>query len=322
MEVSNPEMQETCAEFSLDFPYSLDQPPHAMGFRTSPGDFQVTENLGFTPAGEGEHVLFHIRKTGQNTRWVAHQLASFFGVAEGAVGYCGLKDRWAVTTQWFSVHLPGKYNGSTPAIEGCEILNEDRHTRKLKPGMHRDNIFLIILRGTGKCQADLERRLGIISKQGVPNYFGEQRFGKNANNLFEVKKILSAKRPRFGGKRGGLYLSAARSWLFNQVLANRVLTGSWQTCHDGPLWGRGRPLVEAALALEEQEILGPWSDWCYALEHSGLKQERRTLVLRPAAFQWKWDDLNLELEFALPPGGYATSLLRELAQLRLPVLAG
>ncbi len=306
--------------FSLDFPRSLAPLVHTLGFRTVAEDFQVTEILGFAPDGDGEHLLLRVRKTNENTRWIAHQLAEHYAVGEESVGYCGMKDRRAVAMQWFSVHLPGKTVTAEPAIPGCEVLESARNRRKLKPGMHAGNQFVITLRGEGAVQDDINGRLEAIARRGVPNYFGEQRFGRDGNNLLEVSKIVASPNPRFKGRRGGLYLSAARSWLFNQVLASQVVSDQWQQIADGPLWGRGRSKVDQQLAEVEAEILAPWQDWCLALEHSGLSQERRALVLQPQDFSWQWQDSNLVLSFTLLPGGYATAILRELALLTSPAL--
>lgn len=189
--------------------------------------------------------------------------------------------------------------------------------------MHQSNSFVIVLRFNPEelneiAIEDMNARLNQISAAGVPNYFGEQRFGREANNLREVDAIVSRKHPRFKGKRGGLYLSAARSWIFNQVLAARVTDGSWHQIEDGPMWGRGRSAATENVTREEADLLQSWQVWLLALEHSGLKQERRPLVLKPRNLQWDWQGSDLALEFTLGPGEYATAVLRELANLRVP----
>lgn len=310
------------ARFSLSFPHSLKMPTQTAVFRSIPEDFVVEENLGFLPEGMGEHLLIQLRKRDQNTRWVASLLAQYYEVSESAVGYCGLKDRKAVTSQWFSVHLPGATERPVPELSGCEILSSFRHPRKLRPGMHKSNSFAITLRfgperfkhhTVDSLRKDLEGRLETIKLTGVPNYFGEQRFGKAANNLDEVATIVARKHPRFKGRRGGLYLSAARSWIFNQVLSARVREGTWMEVKDGPMWGRGRSAATEEVTRVETEVLKPWGSWLLALEHSGLKQERRPLVLKPQDLQWEWQRSDLLLRFTLGPGEYATSVLRELA---------
>jgi len=193
------------ADFSLDFPFSLGRPVAIAGFRTLCADFVVEEELGFTPEGGGEHLYLHIRKENQNTRWVAKLLAEYFAVEEQAVGYSGLKDRHAITSQWFSIHLPGAENPlPLPIVEGCEILASSRHPRKLRPGTHLRNHFEIRLRDvSGSSRQEIDARLEAIVVNGVPNYFGEQRFGIDGGNLREVEKILAQRQPRFKGRRGG-----------------------------------------------------------------------------------------------------------------------
>jgi tRNA pseudouridine13 synthase len=306
--------------YSLAFPCAHGEPAGEAVFRAESADFQVQEELGFAPEGNGEHVYLQIRKTDQNTRWVAGLLADAFQVEPAVVGYSGLKDRRAITTQWFSVALPGQAGlPAVPSLEGCEILDIGRHPRKLRPGSHRCNRFLIRLRQFQGDDEALAARLDGVARLGVPNYFGEQRFGIDGGNLVEVSRILAMRSPRFKGRRGGLYLSAARSWLFNQVLAARVLDGSWQEENaDGPLWGRGRTQAAGLVAEREAAVLAPWQAWCDALEHSGLRQERRPLRLLPGDFVWRREAADLVLQFSLPPGCYATALLRELAMLSVP----
>ncbi len=323
MLTSQGQLQST--DFSLDFPLSLDKARWQADFRTCCSDFCVQEVMDIPFSGEGEHLCLLIRKEGQNSRWVAKCLTEAFGTEEMAIGFCGLKDRWAITTQWFSVHLP-RLSGNEqlpnlPKIEGCQYLQQSWHGRKLRRGQHRANHFSIRLRHlTGNREA-LEQRLLSLGARGVPNYFGEQRFGREGGNLREAARILSRDRPRFRGQRGGLYLSAARAWMFNLVLAERVRTDQWRTplegeaVPEGPLWGRGRSGTVPAVAALESRVLFPWQSWCQGLEHSGLQQERRPLVLLPEGFQWQWFDSDLQLDFLLPTGTFATVLLREIALL-------
>lgn len=312
-------------DFSLDFPRALGPVCGKALFRRQCEDFEVDEILGFELSGEGEHLYLQICKVNENTRWVAHLLADHFGVDGSAVGYAGLKDRRAVTTQWFSVHIPkGQEPPVLPDMPGCQILSVTRHSRKLRPGAHGANRFVIRLGEVSGSRDGIEARLSTIAAGGVPNYFGEQRFGIGAGNLREVAAILARPSPRFRGKRGGLYLSAARSWLFNQVLAAHLKEGAWPDivsangASDGPLWGRGRNPAQPSLAAFEAGVLQPWQAWCHALEHSGLKQERRSLVLVPDAFSWRWQNADLVLSFSLPPGAFATAVLREVAVLIVP----
>jgi len=314
--------------YDLDFSRAWGAPLVEAQLKASPEDFRVDEVLDITPGAQGEHWLVQLRKRGENTAWVAGQLAALAGVPVRDLGYCGLKDRHAVTSQWFSLYQPVGTEPDWTSLEAegrLQILQAGRTPRKLRRGDHQGNDFVIRLRQlTGlkdPTRAELERRLGLIADQGVPNYFGAQRFGRQGGNLVRARTLLVERRRIRDRQQRSMALSAARSWLFNQVLSARVARGDWQTplpgepepMATGPLWGRGRALSgEATLTLEDQ-VLAPWRDWCAGLEQVGLKQERRPLVLQPRGFAWRWQEEDLELGFGLPPGTFATSVLRELA---------
>lgn len=316
-------------KFSLDFPFAYGAPTASAAFRSCPEDFMVTECYGRSFSGEGEHLCFWIEKTSHNTRWVASLLAEALGVDEVAVGYCGLKDRHAVTRQWFSVHLPAVQPPEDLQLgPGIRVITRCRHRRKLRRGDHDGNYFQIRLRAVTDPQQSLRQRLEVIRTVGVPNYFGPQRFGRDGQNLRQAD-CLFQKRAKNGrhskkGSRDGLYLSAARAYLFNLVLAARVREGTWnqpvgaERQPQGPLWGRGRSKATEPLRAFEENILAPYGEWCRGLEFSGLEQQRRDLVLIPEAFGWRYEDDDLLLTFVLPSGVFATSVLRELAQLREP----
>ncbi len=332
----------------LDWHYLHGEPTQEAWLKAKADDFKVTEDLGFTPCGEGEHLLVHIRKTGENTPWVAGLLAEAAGLPRASVSWAGLKDRHAVTEQWFSLHLPGKPDPDLSAVvsERIQILGRMRHNKKLRPGTLRGNRFLIRLTGLEASSA-LDQRLSRIGEQGVPNYFGEQRFGRGGNNLSAAQSMFAGRRIKERDKRA-IYLSAARSYLFNQVVSARVAQGLAQQLLPGdclmaadssslfwepaatpelshrlaagelrltaPLWGRGRPLAQGAAAEWEQAVLAPFGDWMPGLEAAGLSQERRPLLLKPREFCWQWQPDALLLSFWLPAGCYATSLIRELVR--------
>jgi len=298
-------------------------------YRSQPEDFVVDEVLSFQPSGEGEHLFLHIKKRDQNTQWVAGLLSKLAGIKRNDVSFCGLKDRFAVTTQWFSLYLPGRE--LTPdqlQHDDFEILAVARHNKKLRRGMHSGNQFRLVLREFSALEdqyAEIEVRLHKITLEGVPNYFGEQRFGHGGGNLVQAQTLIERDQLK-GNRRGtGMILSAARSWLYNQVVAERIRRGSWSTPMEfetqpgAPLWGRGRSAAGGDLAELEQEILADWQSWCYALEHAGLKQERRAIVLMPDSLHWqRLGAGQLELSFGLPAGAYATVVLREIAELFRP----
>jgi len=216
-------------EFSLpDWPRVLGQPDARGLIRSCPEDFRVDEELGFEADGEGEHLLIHLRKRNRNTDQVARQLARHAGVRARDVSYCGLKDRVAVTTQWFSIWLPGKPDPDWSSLEDddVKILSQTRHRKKLPRGALRANRFTLVLRELEGDREALEKRLVRVLEQGVPNYFGEQRFGRGGSNLQAAQSMFAGHRVKDRHLRG-LYLSAARSFLFNEVLAARIAEGNW-----------------------------------------------------------------------------------------------
>ncbi len=312
-------------DFSLDFPYAHGGPLGEARFRTVAEDFRVDEELGLEPSGSGEHVYLQISKRGENTAWVARQIAGLAAVNTVDIGYCGLKDRHALSSQWFSVYLPGggepqwqQLNGPSLSLLACA-----RHCRKLRRGQHQRNRFDICLRRVSAARPALEERLETIAASGCPNYFGEQRFGRQAGNLRRAQQLLGGTLRLRDRQQRGLILSAARAYLFNLVLARRVGDGSWARVLDGdvggrpsaPLWGRGRTLAAAAVATLERGVLQDWQHWCEALEHSGLRQQRRAAVMQPQNISWRWQRDDLRIGFALAPGQFATSVLREITAL-------
>ena len=309
---------------SLNFPYAYGTPSATADFRVEPEDFQVDEVLGFEPAAEGEHVYLQVWKRGENTAWVAEKIAELAQVLVMDVGYCGRKDRHAVTTQWFSVYLPKKDSAPDWSLlnsDSIKVLTQSRHSHKLRRGDHINNNFVIRLRNVVFDNRTAFEETLVKLRAGVPNYYGEQRFGHNGNNLQEAERLLVEGRRIRDKQRRGLYLSAARSYLFNLVLAARVASANWQILLNGeteayptaPLWGRGRPLVTSDVLAFEQQVLEPWAQWCNGLEHAGLSQERRSLVLVPSDFSWRWVEQDVVLAFSLGSGEFATTILRELA---------
>jgi len=290
-----------------------------------------------------------VRKRLQNTADIASQLARCAGVPLRDVSYAGLKDRQALTEQWFSVHLPGTAAPDWSPLESPDvsILREVRHSRKLRRGALRGNRFHISVRDMVADSALLQQRLKTIAMEGVPNYFGEQRFGRDGSNLHTAERLFRNPRMRLSRHQRGLALSAVRSKLFNAVLSRRVCEGSWNRVlpgdalqlqgshsyfvvamvdaelqqrardHDvhptGPLYGRGMsPVGDEPLALEKAVLAG-YPGWLAGLEAAGLKQERRALRLTLDDLEWRQPAADLlHLEFSLPAGAYATSVLREL----------
>lgn len=293
-------------------------------FRNCPEDFIVDEVIDFEPANEGEHLLLQIKKRDQNTSWVAGLLAQLAGIDRRDVGFCGMKDRFAVTTQWFSLYLPGRnIQPDELAHSDFQILSKARHNKKLRRGMHAGNRFSIVLRDLSIDPEVLSRRIALIEQSGVPNYFAEQRFGWDANNLVKANELIEQGKLK-GNRHGtGIYLSAARSWLFNLLLDRYLSLGKLDFADTGALWGRGRSATEAGFIEHEREILSDWSSWCHALEHAGLKQQRRAFMLQPLniCFEQLAKD-QFKFNFELPNGSYATAVLREIAELFRPEITG
>lgn len=310
--------------FDLNFPFAYQPLDVSAVFRQTPDDFFVDEQLGFALSGQGEHLCLHIEKTNQNTVFVAKQLAEWAGIKQMDVGYCGLKDRHAVTRQWFSLYL-GKREVDITALQiaGCTVLAVSKHDCKLRRGMHAGNAFMIRLRNVQGSVDALAQRWQTVVAQGVPNYFGEQRFGRGGSNLQQAETMLTMHAKQWCERKYQFAVSALRAWLFNRVLADRVAQGDWRACVEGdpqdiptgPLWGRGRSKSQAALALREQNLLEPYVPYCEKLEHVGLQQERRALLLPVAEPQFLRDKNDVLLRFALPVGTYATAVLRECLQL-------
>jgi len=309
--------------FNLDFPRAYGELPVTAVLKEEPEDFYVEEQLGFDPAGVGEHLYLFIEKRDRNTQPVAEELAQAAGISVKDVGYSGLKDRRAVTRQWFSLYLPKQQECHILSGNGFSVLRSARHTQKLRRGDHKANLFSICLKNVEGDPELLESRLQHIKAQGVPNYFGEQRFGHGASNLQQIEGFLKKAKGKQQGFQDRLRVSAMRSWLFNQVLSERINQQNWNTAIEGeagvepsgPLWGRGRLAGSGQALTIETAVLGPYQSWCHFLEHCGLQQERRALVLKPEAFDWQHHEDQLQLTFILPPGTYATAVLREIARL-------
>ena len=322
--------------------------------RVSAEDFQVDEVLGFDPSGEGQHVFLHLRKRDSNTLWLARQIAALAGATQRDIGYAGLKDRHGLTSQWFSVDMQGRPEPDWGALTSpqVQVLEVVRNSRKLRIGALRGNRFRLWVRELKADRQALERRLQRLRDCGMPNYFGEQRFGHDYANLDQAQALFERRLGRVERKLRGLLISAARSQLFNEVLAERVTRGSWdqplageyfmldgshsgffsdlpdatlvERCRSldihpsGPMWGRGRPPVSGETLQLEQARLAPYGILRNGLEHVGLQQERRALRVRVEDLRWTLSDEGLMLAFSLPAGSYATVLLRELLKVGAP----
>ena len=332
-----------------DLAFANEHPTLTGVIRTFPEDFKVDEKFAFDFTGEGEHALIHIEKTNTNTDWLARQIAEVSGLKKSDVSYAGLKDRNAVTTQWFSVWLPGKPDPDWSLLnsENVKVLDSCRHNRKLRRGSLLGNQFNLVVRDVEGDASDLKHRMNTIKKNGVPNYFGEQRFGIDGRNLEKAKIMFGGKREKDRFKRS-IYLSAARSAMFNDVLSQRVKMDKWSKGipgdvmlldnshsyflaedidekiiqrlkeHDihpsGPLWGRGDLLSKGDVAELESLLPTKFEVFDLGLRNARLDQARRSLRLSVNDLQYNYDIENKTLTFSffLTAGGYATSVLREI----------
>lgn len=341
---------------SLTFQRTLTKPTFWADLKSQPSDFQVVENLGFEPSGGGEHIYLKVRKTSANTAWVASQIAEFAGVRLFDVNYSGRKDRHAITEQWLSCWKPGKempeFGPFFQNLEGVELLETQRYNKKLRKGTHESNSFVILLRNLRKSpalastllgpnsttaieadfQEDLEQRLRSLASVGFANYFGEQRFGKEGQNLVMADKLFNGeKTPK---NQRDMYLSAARSYMFNWMLDTKIDSGEYQQELDASLnarddqplqpvgrdgiqsssprgWLYGQSRVETAREImESYEATFP--AWTIGLNKIGMKAQLRDLRIMPDDLKWRFEGADIQLSFTLPTGSFATELIKEL----------
>ena len=338
-------------EFDLLGPTAHGAPLGTAVLKATAEDFQVDEVLDIPLSGDGEHLWLWVEKRGLNTEEAARRIAKAAGVPLRTVSYAGLKDRQALTRQWFSVQLPGKADPDLSSAENdtLTILKTSRHKRKLQRGAHAANGFTLRLTQLAGDKDALQQRLERIARQGIPNYFGTQRFGWQGGNLGEARDDAARKAlPEQRNVRSRL-LSTARSYLFNQVLAARVADGTWQKaqvgdllaftdsrsffpageaeCSDprlaildvhptGPQWGEGDSPAQGAPHELEQSIAEREADLRDWLVRAGMSQERRILRLPIGGLTWHYPEPDiLQLEFVLPAGCFATVVVRELVDL-------
>lgn len=330
-------------------------PPRAFGLplgsgliRAEPEDFIVEEHLGFAPAGSGQHVLLKVRKRDANTQWVARELAKVCRCRPMDVGYAGLKDRHAVAVQWFSVPQSSQSLDTWRALRSAEfhVLEAHAHTRKLPRGALAGNSFAVRIRGVTAEDEQIAGRLGEVADRGVPNYFGPQRFGREGANLMRMSAGLEALR----SSERGFVLSAARSLIFNSVLAQRVADDSWgrlevgdianldgrgsvfavdqvdATLTDrarlldvhptGPMWGRGLPQSQGRIQELECAAASRLRVAVELVQQAGMEQERRSLRMAVRDLNWARESGDtVVVRFRLARGSFATTVLREIFDL-------
>ena len=330
----------------MDLAYLQKTPPKQTALlKAECADFVVKEQLGYDMSGDGEFVAVKVRKTDCNTLFVGEQLAKFAGISARNMSYAGLKDRKAVTEQWFSLQMPGQ---PTPdfsqfSLEGVEILEVTRHQRKIRIGSLQGNHFEILLRNVEETD-ELKVRLDFLAKNGFPNYFTEQRFGRDGNNLTQALRWANGEIKVKDRNKRSFYLSAARSEIFNLIvskrmelnLAQQILVGDVLQLNGSHSWfvvdeledlaqlqqrlAQQDVLLTAPLIGEEEKSAVDFENEIFA-QHQALfalmRQERmkaahRAILMQPQHFQWQFEPNGLRLQFALPAGSYATALIREL----------
>ncbi|MFT7684448.1 MAG: tRNA pseudouridine13 synthase [Moritella dasanensis] len=342
---TNPNVENTMLP---EFEYLYGKPTITGFIKQEAADFVVIEDLGFELTGEGEHIFISIRKEGENTQYVARALAKAAGVADKHVSYAGLKDRHAITEQWFGIHMPGKETPDFSSVETDQItvLKIVRHNKKLRTGALKGNQFTLKLTDLSSTDG-LEERLEKIKTVGVPNYFGEQRFGRNGSNITAAQEMFAGKTIRDRNKRS-FYISAARSLIFNAVVSERISQAKWQTPMPGdclvlqgsnsffaeetltddiiervaqgalqlsaPLVGKGNSSAMSDALAFEDTIIAQYPELLEGLVAAGLRQERKALILRPQNFSYELAENSLTVSFYLPSGCFATSVVRELIE--------
>jgi len=333
----------------MDLAYLQKTPPKQTALlKAECADFVVKEQLGYDMSGDGEFVAVKVRKTDCNTLFVGEQLAKFAGISARNMSYAGLKDRKAVTEQWFSLQMPGQ---PTPdfsqfSLEGVEILDVTRHQRKIRIGSLQGNHFEILLRNAEETD-ELKVQLDFLAKNGFPNYFTEQRFGRDGNNLTQALRWANGEIKVKDRNKRSFYLSAARSEMFNLIvskrmelnLAQQILVGDVLQLNGSHSWfvvDESEDLAQLQQRLAQQDVLltapliGEEEKSAVDFEHEifaqhqalfdlmrqeRMKAARRPILMQPQQFQCQFEPNGLRLQFALPAGSYATALIRELVNI-------
>lgn len=332
-----------------DLPFITEGDPGVGGrIKQSPAQFVVDEIPLYECSGEGEHVYVRVTREGQTTRYLRKRIAGLFDLRETAVGYAGLKDRHARTTQTFSIHLPGVSPEDVARRLGDALAVEvhwaSRHRNKLKPGHLLGNRFQIIV--SDPVPDALSKAMEIaqrLQREGLPNYYGEQRFGMKSDNAERGLDVLHGRGPREKWLRRFL-LSALQGALFNIWLAERIhrhdfhrLLGgdvakkldtgglfdvedlsaeeqrfaSGEITYTGPIYGSRMRWAGGVSGDYEKEILEKAEITVSMLGKAGAAGSRRVARLFPEALEIGEHPDGLRLSVTLPKGAYATSLLRE-----------
>lgn len=314
-------------------------------FKLEPEDFRVFEELGFEPSGEGEHLLLQIRKKNLTTETLVAEVARTLSVKAADVGYCGLKDKFAVTDQWLSVSWPIKQPIPSIAGESWQVIQAVRHNKKLRRGIHEANGFVLMLKNLAGDLTLLEQNLARVGREGFPNYFAEQRFGRDSANIEKAERLFAGEL-RCKPFQRSIYYSAVRSYLFNEYLSLRIVQGNWNGAIEGdsfnldgsnslfgpepitenlleriremdihpvgPLFGDGGSRLQASALALQQQVAVRYPALVQGLQQAGVKTAYRPLRVIPKSLNWQIEKNSCELGFSLPSGSYATALIHQI----------
>jgi tRNA pseudouridine13 synthase len=335
-------------EQGLVYPYGA---PIVTGvLKSRLADFQVTEELGFEPEGEGEHLFLWVEKSGLSTPELIARIARDYSLKPQLIGYSGLKDKHALTRQWLSLHLPGKPSpADLSGGDGYRVLQQARHHKKLRPGTHKSNAFQLRLRAVGNLPDQTREQLQCVAERGFANYFGYQRFGRKQDNVRQALEQLTTRRLK--RSRKSILLSSLRSYLFNQVLARRISLGHWEhplagdvfmlrgshsifsdevdekliaryrqldIASTASLYGAGLSRLTGEPRSIEAQIFAGHEDITRCLDQQGVKLQMRCLraVVENFSFDYDAEDQSLFIKLSLPAGCYVTTMLEHFITLQ------
>ncbi len=334
----------------LVYPYGV---AHVTGLiKSCPEDFRVVEELGFEPSDEGEHLFLLVQKSALTTPELVDRIARDYSIHPRQIGYSGMKDKNALTTQWLSLHLPGQSAAASPAGgDGYRVLRALRNRSKLRRGTHKFNFFSICVRAVDALPGASLAQLDDLARQGIANYFGAQRFGRRQDNV--TRALAQLDQPGLKRARKSILLSSLRSYLFNQVLARRIARGYWTQPLDGDvfmlrgshsifsasldaalserfaemdisstasLYGNGESRLSGAALQLEQQVFDENGEITNCLDRQGVSRQMRSLrvVVEDFAYEYDAGERCLRLELRLPAGSYLTSLLDHFIRVSEP----
>jgi tRNA pseudouridine13 synthase len=322
--------------------------------KDTPDDFIVKEIPVYEPEGEGEHLFINLTKKGVTTREVQKSIARLFNTPRQDVNYAGIKDKHAVTTQNFSVWLrEGQDQNLAYKLEEelpVTIHNLAFHPRKIKSGHLAGNGFAIRIRNLDMPVPQAAERAGEIAKllriSGVPNFYGDQRFGMEGDNALRGLQIITGELREKSKWLRRFLMSSYQSYLFNyylyrrmeQGLYGKILTGDVAKKHEtggifvvedatrdqerlenqeisytGPVYGKKMTPAQGEAARLEEQILEEQNIDLQTLRNARLTGTRRQGILIPR-IRVEEEAESIRLHFTLPKGAFATIVVREFTK--------